>query len=397
MTTRPAAQAPQPRHRASLFWRLLPTYLIVIVVGALTTLLAAESVAPYFLHHHVDQMMRGLQGPTMQRMALDMAGDLNVAYRRALTQSLLWAVLASALAAGLVGLFVTRRIVAPLRAMRRVSRRIATGSYQDRLDLGAPGEVGDLAEAFNTMAETLERSEHRRVEQLADVAHEFRTPLSNLRGYIEGLEDGVFQPTATTLLACRRQLDRLEHLVEDLSLLSRIETGQLPLQPQRFSVAMLVGHALGAMTPSFLHKGVALVADALPPSLEVTADPERTGQVLTNLLRNALRHTPPGGTVTVRAAGEAAGHVRFEVLDTGTGIDPIDLPNIFKRFYRGDRSRGHDPVTGSGVGLTIARQLVERQGGEIGVESTPGTGSRFWFTLPGPSASNRSPMPSGTG
>lgn len=374
-----------PRRRASLFWRLLPTYLIVIVVATLTTLLAAESIAPYFLHHHVDQMMRGLQGPAMQRMALDMASDLNGAYQRALTQSLLWAVLASALAAGFVGLFVTRRIVAPLRAMRHVSRRVATGSYQDRLDLGAPGEVGDLAEAFNTMAETLERSEHRRVELLADVAHEFRTPLSNLRGYIEGIEDGVFQATTTPLLACRRQLDRLDHLVEDLSLLSRVETGQLPFHPRHLGATELLDHAFTAMTPNFMQKGVTLAVGEAPGSLDVTADPERTGQVLTNLLRNALRHTPAGGSVILRATGEPVGFVRFEVVDTGSGIDPLDLPNIFKRFYRGDRSRGYDPSTGSGVGLTIARQLVERQGGEIGVDSTLGRGSRFWFTLPRPS------------
>ena len=375
---------PAPRRRASLFWRLLPSYLIVILVAAATTLLTAESFAPYFLNHHVADMMRGYSGAFMQGMASGMLHDLNTAYQRALSQSLAWAAAASFVAATLVGLYVTRRIVSPLRAIARASRRIARGSYRDRLQLTAPGEVGDLAEAFNTMAATLEHSESRRVELLADVAHEFRTPLSNLRGYVEGIEDGVFQSDTTVLLACRRQLDRLDHLVGDLSLLSLVETGQLPLTLVQVPAATLLERAADALRPLYLKKDLHLDVTVPPVGVHVHADPDRTEQVLANLLRNALRHTPPGGTVELRATADHDA-VRFDVIDSGSGIDATDLPHIFKRFYRGDRSRGFEPTTGSGIGLTIARELIERQGGEIGVSSTARVGAHFWFTLP-PSA-----------
>lgn len=368
------------RHR-SLFWRLLPTYLIVIVVAAATTLLSGESVGPYFLHHHVDEMMRGVQGTAMQAMVLDMSNDLGLAYRRALTSSLVWAILASAATSGLVALFVTRRIVAPLRAMRRASRRIANGSYQDRLDPGAPGEVGDLAEAFNAMAETLEHTERTRMELLADVAHEFRTPLSNLRGYVEGIEDGVFRPDKPVFGACKRQLERLDHLIEDLSLLSRLETGQVALNPAPVAPRVLLEQAVADLAPGFVQKGVRLRIVAQGSSPAVLADPERTPQVLTNLLQNALRFTPSGREVRLDAIHEGDA-VRFDVLDQGPGIDPADAPHVFRRFYRGDKSRGRDDGAGSGIGLTIARNLVERQGGDIGVASTPGSGAHFWFTLP---------------
>ena len=372
---------PTPRRRASLFWRLLPSYLIVILVAAATTLLTAESFAPYFLDHHVADMMRGYSGAFMQGMASGMLRDLNTAYQQALTQSLAWAAAASFVAATLVGLYVTRRIVSPLRAIARASRRIAHGSYRNRLQLTAPGEVGELAEAFNTMAATMEHSEARRVELLADVAHEFRTPLSNLRGYIEGIEDGVFQSDTTVLLACRRQLDRLDHLVGDLSLLSLVETGQLPLAPEQIPAATLLERAASAVRPLFLKKDVNLQVTVPPHRVHVYADPDRTEQVLANLLRNALRHTPQGGNVELRAAADS-NSVRFDVIDNGSGIDASDLPHIFKRFYRGDRSRSFEATTGSGIGLTIARELIERQRGEISVSSTVGIGTHFWFTLP---------------
>ena len=372
---------PTSRRRASLFWRLLPSYLIVILVAAATTLLTAESFAPYFLNHHVADMMRGYSGALMQGMASGMLHDLNAAYQQALRQSLGWAAVASFVTATLVGLYVTRRIVAPLRAISRASRRIARGSYRNRLQLTAPGEVGDLAEAFNTMAATLEHSESRRVELLADVAHEFRTPLSNLRGYVEGIEDGVFESDTTVLLACRRQLDRLDHLVGDLSLLSLVETGQLPLAPEQIPVATLLERAAAALRPLYLQKEVHLHVAVPPDDVDVYADPDRTEQVLANLLRNALRHTPQGGSVELRAAADHDS-VRFDVIDDGSGIDASDLPHIFKRFYRGDRSRSFEPTTGSGIGLTIARELIERQRGEIHVSSTVGVGTHFWFTLP---------------
>jgi len=380
----PDPGAPAAGMRASLFWRLLPSYLLVIVVAAAAALLVGEALAPLFLHHHMAEMMGALGG----RMGAGMTVDLEAAYRSALSQSLTWASLVAAVVAAGVALFVTRRIVTPLRDMTRASERIAGGRYGDRLDPRAPGEVGELAAAFNHMADTLQRSEERRVELLADVAHEFRTPLSNLRGYVEGIEDGVFQDIAGVLEASRRQLERLDHLVDDLSLLSRVETGQLELTPAPIESGALLEATAAAFRPDAERAGLTLEVRAPAPAPQVFADRERTLQVLANLVGNALRYTPRGGRVVLEVRPDGPGAARFTVRDTGPGIAPEDLPNVFKRFYRGDKARSPG-AGGTGIGLTIARQLVERQGGEIAVTSAPGGGATFSFTLPMNAASAR--------
>ncbi|HET8986333.1 MAG TPA: HAMP domain-containing sensor histidine kinase [Trueperaceae bacterium] len=287
----------------------------------------------------------------------------------------------SAVAASLVGFYVTRRVVRPLRALTRASRRIAGGRYSQRLAVRAPGEIRDLATAFNTMAENLERSEERRVQLIADLAHEFRTPLSNLRGYLEGLEDGVFRPEELAAPVIR-QVERLSRLADDLSLLSRVETGQLELHPAVVEAEDLLSAAADAFRPRFEAKGVVLDLRPGRGGLSVWADEERVGQVLSNLVANALRHTPQNGSVTLTAAPTDDGMVRFEVIDTGDGIPPELHGLVFNRFYRGDRARAQVDGSGSGIGLTLAKQLVERQGGEIGVHSRGREGSRLWFTLP---------------
>ncbi len=377
-----AAEETAPQSRPSLYWRLLPSYLLVITVSAVTAFVTGESFAPFFLERHVNSMMRTMNNLTTEGMSQSMNVDLNAAYRLALTNSLSWAALVSIVAAAAVGLFVTHRIVTPLRAMKRASRRIASGNYRARLDTRVPGEIGDLAEGFNTMAATLERSEEQRVALLADVSHEFRTPLSNLKGYLEGLEDGVFAPDDATLGACHRQLGRLERLVDDLSVLSRAENGQLELHPARIDVEHLLEQSHEAFRARFEQKGVHLALDTSSGPLTVFADPERTTQVLANLIGNALRHTPAGGSVTLRAVREGAAGVRLEVEDNGSGIAPDDLPHVFKRFFRGDKARGHEVGGGSGIGLTLVKQFVERQGGHVGVANKPGAGARFWLVLP---------------
>jgi signal transduction histidine kinase len=321
-------------------------------------------------------------GMAMSGMTDGMLADLDVAYRRALSSSLAWAAGASVLATAGVGLFVTRRIVALLRAMTRASARIAGGTYQDRLNAAAPGEVGDLADAFNTMAATLERTEAQRVQLLSDVSHEFRTPLSNLKGYVEGLEEGVFEPDSETLAACGRQVARLERLVDDLALLSRIETGQLDLHPERISVAVILEDAAASFRARFAQKGVALELQGPGADTAVHADPTRVAQIVANLLSNALRYTPDGGHVTLSGRRDGSREVLFEVRDDGEGIPADRLTRIFERFYRGDSSRRHDGDSGSGIGLTLVKQLVERQGGRVGADSRPGAGTRIWFTLP---------------
>ena len=368
--------------RGTLFWRFVASYLLIAGVATVTALVAGESLAPFLLDRHMSSMTGMMGGMRGAGMTEAMLGDLEAAYRQALTSSLLWAAGASLIASAAVALFVTRRVVRPMRAATRASARIAGGSYRDRLDDDAPGELGALAEAFNTMAETLERSEARRVRLLGDVAHEFRTPLSNLKGYLEGLEDGVFEADDATLTACTRQVTRLGRLADDLSLLSRVETGQLDLAAERLSVRDVLRDAEEAFRGRFERKGVALHLDPPQADEAVHADPLRTAQVVANLLANALRHTPEDRSVTLAAQRMTHDEVRFEVRDEGEGVPSEHLVHVFDRFYRADRSRTREEGRGSGIGLTLVKQLVERQGGRVGVESPPGEGARFWFTLP---------------
>jgi histidine kinase len=365
----------------NLFWRLFISYALIIALGALTLYLASEAFAPLFLEHHIHKMrevMRGMLGAPMMEA---MEADLSHAYRRALNQSLLWGGLVSVAVAGVMSVFVTYQLVSPIRAMQRASRRIAAGQYRQRLDEAAPGEVGALAQAFNAMAAALETSEARRVELLRNVAHEFRTPLASLRGYLEGLEDGLFSPDEALFTAGKRQLARLMRLVDDLSLLSRVEAGQEALTIEVVGVASVLEHAAAAFRPQFAAKQVTLSLTEVPETWQVQADPQRTQQILSNLIANALRHTPAGGEVGL-AAQLRARDVLFVITDNGEGIPSEALPHIFTRFYRVDPARRSQADTGSGIGLTIAKHFVEAQGGTISVESKLGHGSRFWFTLP---------------
>ena len=359
-----------------LFARLFVSYLLVILVGGVTLLSVGLALGPLLLEGHLSSM--GLSSHDLAPGTQTMLADLRSSYTQALGGALLWAGVASAGVAGAVSLFVTLQVTRPLERMQRAARRIAAGRYDERLDVGAPGEVGALALSFNEVAAALEASEARRVELIGNVAHEFRTPLASLRGYLEGLEDGLFAPDAETFGATERLLARLERLVTDLSLLSRVEAGREPLNPEQVSLESICLSALSALRPPFTAKGVGLHCRPIPPSLQVLADPARTAQVLTNLLTNALKHTPPGGEVVLWADADAA-KATMHVRDTGEGIPKEALPHIFMRFYRADKARGDG---GSGIGLTIAKHFVEAQGGTLHAESCVGEGSHFWFTLP---------------
>lgn len=365
------------RPASSLFWRLLVSYLLVIAVSCLGMYGASEVLSTLFLDAHLRRMAM----PAGMPMSAMLERDLERAHSQAMRQAALWGALISLVVAGALSLWVSARIAHPVRLMQRVSRRIAAGQYQERLDVRAPSEISDLAQAFNDMAAALETTEARRVELLGNVAHEFRTPLSSLHGYLEGLSDGVFQNDAVTLTACQRQLERLERLVEDLSLLSRVETGQEPVTPQPTPVRDLLEAVVSTFMPAFAHKGVRLRPAPVPAPLAVLADPERTQQVLGNLVANALRHTPPGGEVQLSVSPLNPKELMICVSDTGEGIAPEALPHIFSRFYRADPSRSREAGEGSGIGLTIAKYFVEAQGGRIEVSSTLGNGSRFRVIL----------------
>jgi len=305
------------------------------------------------------------------------------AFEQTLLYCLLAAGVVATVAAGLASLLVSRRLVEPLRYVLAATSRVASGRYGERVPVRDADELGELSQSFNAMARALEEAERRRVEVISDVSHELRTPLSTLRGYVEGLAEGVVEPSQETWTLLYAEFERLGRLVDDLRRLSRAEAGQLDLSMAPMAPAEAVRLAVGGMLPLFDEKSVQLKS-AVPEDLpSVLADVDRVVQVLSNLLSNALRHTPDGGHVVVKA--EASGEeVAFEVTDTGTGIAPEHLERVFERFYRVDKSRSRGETRGgSGMGLAISRALVEAMGGRIWVESPGlGEGATFAFTLP---------------
>jgi signal transduction histidine kinase len=276
--------------------------------------------------------------------------------------------------------FLSRRITSPVRVLAAAARRLGRGDLSQRVQVQGQGEVAELARAFDTMASNLEHTEQLRRNMVADVAHELRTPLSNIQGYLEAIRDRVMKPNAATIRSLNEEAALLSRLVNELQELSLAEAGELKLAYQAEDVSKLVRQAVSPWQPKMAAKEISLsldLPDGLPP---VKIDWQRVNQVLHNLLENAVAYTPKGGCISV-AASELDGWVEVSVADTGEGIPAEDLPNIFERFYRVDKSRAR--VTGgSGLGLTIARRLIEAHGGRITVESKLGKGSCFSFTLP---------------
>ena len=286
----------------------------------------------------------------------------------------------SAAVALLIALVLSRRILGPVEELTAAVRRMEAGDLGRRVKASSRDEIGALARAFNSMADELARVERLRRNMVGDVAHELRTPLTNIRCQIESVQDGVARPTPEVINSLHEEAMTLGRLVDDLQDLALAEAGQLSLRPQRVSVGAEVAQALNAMRPRLGGGGLSARSDIPEGCPDVLADRERLGQVLRNLLDNAVTHTPPGGVISVRARPAGAG-VELSVEDTGAGIAAGDLPYVFERFYRADASR--DRATGgAGLGLAIVRQIVAAHGGEARVESEPGKGTKIHFTLP---------------
>ncbi len=361
--------------RRRLGWKLFLSYLVIIVVGTGVLAGMAALHTPTAMARHLAHMQAALGHHP------DLAADLNANFQAAVNKVLAVATLASFLAAVALRTFTARRIIGPIWDMVKASQRIASGDYHERVQVSSEDELGTLAQAFNRMAETLELTEQRRLELIGDVAHELRTPLSSIKGTMEGLVDGVLPAEPATFLGIQREVSRLQQLVHDLEELSRTEAGEIPLDPHPVALADLVDAAADRLGLQFEDKSVRLRVDVPADLPGAWADPSRITQVLLNLLGNALQYTPIGGQVTVRAWREDR-EVVMELQDTGIGIPAEHLPHIFERFYRVDKSRSRTGG-GSGIGLTIARYLVEAHGGRIWATSPgPGQGSTFTFTLP---------------
>lgn len=290
--------------------------------------------------------------------------------------------LAAGLAAGLVllgSMLISRRVLRPIGALTAASRQLAAGDLSRRVPVAGSDELADLARSFNQMADSLQRGEERQRRLTADVAHELRTPLANLRGYLEGLRDGVLVPDRELFASLYEEAVLQQRIVDDLQELALAEAGALVYHPTRADAAELVASCVAAHQAVAEGAGVRLTATTTGQA-PVRVDPDRLRQALGNLISNAVRATSAGGTVTVSVQREPSAVV-LTVADTGTGISPDHLPHLFDRFWRADPARGR-ATGGSGLGLAITRQIVTDHQGAITVASTPDVGTTFTIRLP---------------
>ena len=363
--------------RQKLGPKLFLAFLAVILVGMAALAIAIQFTAPAAFNRHMNGMMGPGMGPGQGA-----AQNLFREFRSGVNEALGFAALAAALVAGIASFAISRRIVAPVQEMTRASRRIATGNFGERVHVASQDELGQLARSFNQMAAQLEQTETMRRQLIGDVSHELRTPLTAIKGSMEGLMDGILPPNAETYEQIRAEADRLSRLVDDLQELSRVEAPAFHLDFSDVDLRALIETTLKRAAPAARAKRITLTFNGprqLPP---LRADEDRLGQILLNLVANSIQYTNEGGAVTIGAELQKR-EIQIAVTDTGIGIPREHLEQIFARFYRVDKSRSRATGGGSGIGLTIARRLVEAHGGKIWAESEgTGKGSRFLFTLP---------------
>ena len=364
------------RRGAGLAGRLLVAQALVLLAGALTAWTIASTVGPQLFHAH---LARASIGSTSAQSL-----HTEEAYQSANAISLSLALLAAMAAALAVSVYQSRRIGRSVANFAAAASDVAGGHYDVRVS--GPGlgpEFDALASGFNQMADRLGSVEQTRRRLLADLGHEMRTPVAMLEAYLEALEDGVATLDAATAELLRAQTKRLARLSDDITSVSRAEEGQVGLHVRPVRPESVATAAADAAAEAYQAKGVHLVTNIATGLPELSLDPQRMGQVLGNLLDNALRHTPTGGTVTISAClSPGTGDVELSVADTGEGIPAAHLPHLFERFYRVDtaRDRTHG---GSGIGLAIAKALVEAHDGQLSATSPgAGQGSTFRILLP---------------
>jgi signal transduction histidine kinase len=310
------------------------------------------------------------------------------AFITAVTRTTWITVLITALLGVLLGFIIFRQIISPVRSMTHAAQQIARGDLSQRVNVASKDEVGTLAVAFNQMAQTLEQNQLQRRNMTADIAHELRTPISIIQANLEAMLDGILPSSPDEIASLRDESSLLARLVDDLRLLSLAEAGQLKLVKTSTHVNELLQREVDLYRSQAEDHNIHLEVDMQPDLPAVEVDADRISMVIRNLLNNALRYTPPGGQVTLKArcTESSPRQIQIEVIDTGSGINPEDLPYVFDRFYRADHSRSRSSG-GSGIGLAIVKQLVEAHGGQVFVESpvinnkTDRFGTRFWFTI----------------
>ena len=352
--------------KGGLRWKLLVMNVPIIIAVILVVWLVIDYLAADYFATLMEQYK--IDPADTHQMFLD-------AVHRYLIQA---SVVALVLAVGMSFLF-TRRALRPLSEMAEVTRRLSAGDYTARVQVKTNDEVGQLGDAVNHMADSLEAVEELRKKMVGDIAHELRTPLTNIRGYLEGLSDGVVRPSAETFQMLQEEILRLVRLVDDLHQLSKAEAGGAFLRREEMDLAQLVDQVLGLDRERFARKKIDVTVDIPPDAVRVTGDRDKLLQVLGNLTQNAWQYTPDGGSLGISAARNGA-DVKLTFTNTGPGINGEDLPYIFERFYRAEKSRSRDSG-GAGIGLSIVKELVEAHGGSVGASSRNDLTS-FWLTLP---------------
>ncbi len=369
-----------PRPPLGLAWRLFTAVGLVVIAGAGTMLVAVLFVAEPAFHAHLNEAQPAMPGPAHIHV--------DEAFSNAVLLALLVGVTFALVAALVVTWLVARRVAAPVAQAAEAAQQIADGDYQTRLGQPRLGpEFDRLTTAFNLMARRLATTDQTRRHLLADLAHELRTPLASIQATIEAISDGILPSDQTTLATLTEQSQRLHRLVGDLSAVSRAEERQLNLHPVLVSAQELVSGAVAAARPRFEANGISLTAESISAG-DVLVDRDRLAEALGALLDNALRHTGIGGVVTI-AATRQHDRCRILVTDNGEGFDPATADQLFERFYRGDSSRTANGA-GSGIGLTIAKAIIQAHHGQLrGHSDGPGSGAQFEIMLPNAARGHR--------
>ncbi len=357
--------------------RLVVSHLLVALLGGIATVVVVRALTPVIF----DRAMGMAGNGSMMGRGQGSQGALRTEVADAVTQAVAVGLVVGVVAAGLFGALAAARLVRPLRRVGETTRQIAAGRYDVHVDRPRETELAALADDVNTLGRALGETEARRTRLLGEVAHEMRTPLTVVDGYVEGMIDGVLPTTAAELGKVSDEVRRLRRLSDDLSALSRAEEGRLALVPRDADLARVVGTAVDRLRPQADDAGVALAVEA-PAPVPARVDPERLAQVVTNLVGNALRATPAGGSIRVGVT-TADDWAVVEVADTGEGLAAADLERVFERFYRVPSRRREGGDGGSGIGLTIARGIVRAHGGDLVARSDgPGRGATFTVRVP---------------
>lgn len=358
----------------SLASRLFFSHLIVMIVGVITFVIIGKLSSPRFFILHLQRLEgRGFRLNYVQTY------QVKKGFETAWNRSTFWSAIAGTAAAAGFSYWASRRIEKPLKQIEQMTKKFASGQLDQRLPPSEIYEIDQLANSFNSMATSLENVEQRRRELVSDLTHELRTPITVLRGYLEELATHQLEPTPEVYSQLVRETRRLERLINDLQELSKAEAGYLPINLQPVNVRPLLESLVQRFSDQLMEEGPELRLECGESLPLVLADRDRVEQILVNLIGNAIKYTEIGSIVVKTETEE--NRLWISVTDTGFGLAPEDLPHVFERFWRAEKSRNLQ-TGGTGIGLAITKRLVELQRGEIEVESQLSVGSTFRFSLP---------------